>query len=163
MSGKNIKPNIPSTETNHLPRLDNPIEEIQLDLIGPITVDNRRFHILLPMDRFSKWPAASFCTSTDRETALKFLEQYIELNGVTKTIRTNKATAFMGRLFGDFCKKHYIKPIYGTPYTHTPTGLVERGVITLKKNLLPNIKAGERFSKALDLSLDVIRKTPHSR
>ena len=47
MSSKSIEPNIPSTETNHLPRLDNPNEEIQLDFIGPITIDNRPFHILL--------------------------------------------------------------------------------------------------------------------
>ena len=163
MSGKSIKSDIPSTEKNHLPRLENPNEEIQLDFIGPITVDNRRFHILLSMDRFSKWPAASFCTSTDGETAIKFLEQYIQLNGVPKTIRTDKATAFTGRSFRNFCKEHYIKLIYGTLYIHTPTGLVERGVRTLKENLLTNIKARERFSKALDLSLDVMRKTPHSR
>ena len=53
--------------------------------------------------------------------------------------------------------------IYGTPYIHTPTGLVERGVKTLKENLLTNIKAGERLGKALDLSLDVMRKTPHTK
>ena len=33
----------------------------------------------------------------------------------------------------------------------------------MKKNLLTNIKAGERFGKALDISLDVMRKTPHTR
>ena len=109
------------------------------------------------MDRYSKWPAASFCTSTDGETAVKFLDQHIRLNGIPKIIRTDKATAFTRRLFRDFCKKHYIKLIYGTPYIHTPTGLVELGVRTLKENLLTNIKAGERFGKALDISLDVLR------
>ena len=163
MSGKNSKPDISSTEKNNLPRLDNPNEEIQLDFIGPITVDNRRFHILLSMDRFRKWPAASTCTSIDGETAIKFLEQYIQLNGVPETIRTDKVTAFTGRLFRDFCKKHFIKLICGTPYIPTPTGLVERGVRTLKEILLKNIKARERFSKALDLALDVMRKTPHPR
>ena len=54
MSGKNIKPNLPSTETNSLPPLDNPNEEIQLDFIGPMTENNRRIHILLSMDRYSK-------------------------------------------------------------------------------------------------------------
>ena len=115
------------------------------------------------MDRFGRWLAASFCTSTDGETAVKFLEQYIQLNGIPKTIRTDKATAFTGHLFRDFCTKHYITLIYGTPYIHIPTGLKERGVRTLKENLLTNIKAVEHFSKALDLSLDVMRKTPHSR
>ena len=146
MSGKNIKPNLPSTETNRLPLLDNPNEEIQLDFICP-TENNRRFYILLSKDRYSKWPATSFCTSKDGETAVKFLDQNIRLNGITKTIRTDKYTAFTGRLFRDFCKKHYIKLIYGTPYIHSPTGLVERGVRTLKENLLTNIKAGERFEK----------------
>ena len=128
MSSKNIKPNLPSTATNSLPPLDNPNEEIQLDFIGPMTENNRRFYIFLSMNRYSKWPAASFCTSTDGKTAVKFLDQYIRLNGIPKTIRTDKTTAFTGRLFRDFCKKLFIKLIYGTPYIHTPTGLVERGV-----------------------------------
>ena len=69
----------------------------------------------------------------------------------------------MGRLFRNFCKKHYTKLIYGTPYIHTPTSVVEQGVRTLKENLLTNIKAGERSGKALDLSLDVMIKTPHTK
>ena len=159
MSGKSIKPYKPSTEKNNLPPVNSPNEEIQLDFIGPITDNHRRFYILLSIDRYSKWPEASFCKYTDGETAVKFLEQFIQLNGVPKTIRTDKAAAFTGRLFRDFCKKHYIKLIYGTPYIHTLTGLVERGVRTLKENLLTNIKARERLGKALDLSLDVMRKT----
>ena len=163
MSGKSIKPNIHSTEKNSLSPVNSPNEEIQLDFIGTITDNHRRFYILLSIDRYSKWPTASYCKYTDGETAVKFLEHYIQLNGIPKTIRTDKATAFTGRLFRDFCKKHYIKLIYGTPYIHTPTGLVERGVRTLKENLLTNFKAGEQFGKALDLSLDVMRKTPHTK
>ena len=115
------------------------------------------------MDRFSKWPAASFCKSTESQTAVKFLEQYVILIDIPKTIRTDKATAFTSRSFRIFCKEHQIKLIYGTPYIHTPTGLVERGVRTLKEFLLTNIKAGESFGKALDMALDVMRKTPHTR
>ena len=163
MSGESIKPYIPSTEENNLTPVNSPNKEIQLDFIGPIKDNHRRFYILLSIDRYSKWPAPSFCKYTDGETAVKFLEQYIQLNGIPKTIRTDKATAFTGRLFRDFCKKHFIQLIYGTPYIHTPTGLVERGVRTLKENLLTNIKAGERLGKALDLSLDVMRKTPHTK
>ena len=142
--------------------MSNPNEEIQLEYIGLITENNRRFYILLFIHRFSKWPAASYCTSTDGETAVKFLEQYIRLNGLPKTIRTNKATAFTGGLFRDFCKRHNFKLIYRIPYILTTTGLVELGVRTLKQNLLTNIKAGERFGKALDMSLEVMRKTPRT-
>ena len=37
---------------------------------------------------------------------------------------------------------------------------MERGV---KESLLTSIKAGENFGKALDMALDVMRKTPHTR
>ena len=73
------------------------------------------------------------------------------------------ATAFTGRQFREFCKNKVIKLIYGTPYIHTPTALVEQGVRTLKENLLTNIKDGEPFGKALDLALNVMRTTPHTR
>ena len=112
-SGKMIRPNIPNTEKSNLARLDNINEDIQLDFIGPITINNRLCHILLTMDRFSKWPAASFCTSTDGESATKIPEQYIQLNVTPKIKKTDKATAFTGRLFTDICKKIYIKLIYG--------------------------------------------------
>ena len=91
------------------------------------------------------------------------MEQYCNLNGIPKTIRTDKATAFTGRQFREFCKNKFIKLIYGTPYIHTPTGLVERGVRTLKENLLTNIKDGKPFGKALDLVLNVMRTTPNTR
>ena len=47
MSGKNIKPSIPSSETNNLPPSSSPNDEILLNFIGPITEHNRRFYILL--------------------------------------------------------------------------------------------------------------------
>ena len=147
MSGKNIKPDIPSTGKNQLPLLSEPNEEIQLDFIGPIKEKNKKFHILLSIDLYSKRPAASLCKTTDGQTAVRFLEQNIILNGIPKTIRTDKDTAFTGRLFREFCKNHQTKLVYGTPYIHTPTGLFERGVRTLKETLLTNVNAGEKSAK----------------
>ena len=49
-------------------------------------------------------------------------------------------------------------------HTYIPqTGLVERGVRTLKEIVLTNVKAGKSFGKALDMALGVMRKTPHTR
>ena len=47
MSGKNIKPYIPNTETVNISRLKSPNQEIQLDFIGPITESNRRFFYIV--------------------------------------------------------------------------------------------------------------------
>ena len=124
-------------------RLSFPNEEIQLDQSQKTTVGAF----------CCRWPAASFFTSTDGETLIKFLKQYLQLNSIPETSRTDNATAFTGRLFRDFFKKHYFKIIYGTPYIQTPTGLVERIVRTLKENYLTIIKAGEQFGKALEMSL----------
>ena len=115
LSGKSIKPHIPKTEQTSLPLLGAPNDEVQLDFIGPITDQNRRFYILLSMDRYSKWPAASLCKTADGETAIKFVEQYCNLNGIPKSIQTDKLTAFIGRQFRRFCRNEFIKLKYGTP------------------------------------------------
>ena len=91
MAGKNIKPQLPMTEINCLPPVEKTKQEIQLD-------------ILLSIDRYSRWPAACICEAPTGKTAKNFLEQYITLNGLPQTIRTDKGTAFTGKEFRDFCK-----------------------------------------------------------
>ena len=162
MTGKNIKPLIPFTEKNKLPKLDKPNEEIQLDFIGPISVKQRNIYILLSVDRYSKWPAACLTKSPNGTTVVKFLEQYVRLNGVPKVIRTDQGTAFTGRTFRDYCKTKFIKLIYGTPYLHTATGLVERGVRTLKDYMMANLNDGHTFNESLDKALETMRMTCHS-
>ena len=162
MAGKNIKPQIPMTEINYLPPVEKTNQEIQLDFIGPKRSKHRRFYILLSIDRYSRWPAACICESPTGKTAKNFLEQYITLNGLPQTIRTDKGTAFTGKEFREICKSLNIKLIYGTPYIHTPTGLVERGIRTLKEYLRKNLEEGYNINEALSRSLNVMRTTVHS-
>ena len=89
------------------------------------------------------------------------MEQYITLNGLPQTIRTDKGTAFTKKEFRDFCYSLNIKLIYGTPYVHTPTGLVERGIKSLKDYLRTNLEAGYVINEALSRSLNVMRMTVH--
>ena len=79
-----------------------------------------------------------------------------------KTNRTDNGTAFTGRELRDFCKSLNIKLIYGTPYIHTPTGTVERGIKTLNENLRTNLEEGYNLNEALNSSLNIIRTTFHS-
>ena len=55
-----------------------------------------------------------------------------------------------------------IKLKYGTPYIHTPTGLVERGIKTLKDYMKTNLWDGCTLNEALARSLNVMRTTVHS-
>ena len=109
MAGKSIKPQIPMSEINYLPPADKPNQEIQLDFIGPIRFKQRRFYILISIDRYGRWPAACISEAPTGKTAKTFLEQYILLNGIPQTIRTDKGTAFTGNEFRTACKKLNIK------------------------------------------------------
>ena len=97
--------------------------------------------------------------SPDRKTANNFLEQYTTMDGLPQTIKTAKGTAFTGKEFRETCKYLNIKLIYGTPNIHTPTGLVERGIRTLKEYLRTNLEEGYNINEA---SLNIMRTTVHS-
>ena len=79
-----------------------------------------------------------------------------------QTIRTDKGTTFTGKKFRDFCKNINSKLIHGTPYMHTPSGLVERGNKTLKDYMRANSWDGCTINEALSRSLNVMRTTVHS-
>ena len=91
------------------------------------------------------------------------MEQYTVLNGIPQTIRTDKGTAFTGREFRQTCKNLNIKLIYGTPYIHTATGLVERGIKTLKDLMRTNLQDKCNLNEALYQALMVMRMTVHSK
>ena len=161
-TSESIKPQIPMSEINYLPPTDKLNEEIQLDFIGPIKFKQQRFFILISIDRYSRWPAACICEAPNGKTAKTFLEQYILLNGIPQVIRTDKGTVFTGNEFRSTCKKLNIKLIYGTHYIHTATGLVERGIKTLKDLMKANLEDKCTVNEALSRSLNVMRTTIHS-
>ena len=103
------------------------------------------------------------CEAPTSKTAKNFLQQYILLNGIPQVIRTDKGTAFTGKEFRQMCENLHIKQIYGTPYTHTATGLVERGIKTLRYLMRSNLKDKSNLNDALYQSLMVMRKTIHSK
>ena len=118
--------------------------------------------MLISIDRYSRWPAACMCKASTGKTAKSFLEQYILLNGITQTIRTDKDTAFTGNKFRSVCKTLNIKLIYGTSYLHTATGLVERSIKILKDFMRTNRVDNCTVGEALSRSLTVMRTTVHS-
>ena len=55
-AGKNLKPMIPSSETSRLEPAKFPLEEIQIDFLGPLVNEKgkKRF-VITAIDNFSKW------------------------------------------------------------------------------------------------------------
>ena len=140
MADKSVKPQIPMSEVNYLPPAEKPDPKFQVDFIGPIRFKQLRYFILISIDRYSIWPAACICQAPTGKIATTFLKQYILLNGIPQALRTDKGTAFTGgKEFRIMCKNQNRTLIYGTPYIHTATCPVERGIKTLKDLMRTNL------------------------
>ena len=152
-----------STEKNNLEILTEPNQEIQLDFAGPIISKTRGdTYILVAIDRFSKWPTAHICKSTNARTVLKFLTRYFTDNGTPRVIRTDNGSCFKSNEFKQFCDGQNIKWIRCTPNLHTGTGLVERLIRTIKSLTRANTADGLTFEENVQLAIKTIRQTPHS-
>ena len=158
-AGKNIVTQNPSTEKNNLEILTEPNEEIQLDFAGPIKSKTRGdIYVLVAIDRFSKWPTAQICKSTDTRTVLKFSTKYFTDNGTPRIIRTDNGSCFKSNEFKQFCDGHNIKRIRYTPNLHTGTGLVERTIRTIKSFTRANMADGLIFEDSVQLAMRTIRQ-----
>ena len=132
-AGKNLKTRLPQSEINRLEILTEPGQEIQLGFAGPIKSKSRGdVYILVAIDRFSKWPTAQICESTDSRTVINVLTKYCTDNGTPRTTCTDNGSCFKSQEFKDYCNGENIKKIRCTPNFLTGTGLVERTIRTIK-------------------------------
>ena len=105
--GKNLKPIILKSKIAQLPPLQEPNEEIQLDFAGSITDEQQKdSHILASVDRFSRYPHAKVYNNCDTDTAIEYLEKYIQFHDIPRNIRCDQAQAFKSRQFEIFCNNH---------------------------------------------------------
>ena len=152
-AGKNITTQIPSTEKNNLEILTDPNQEIQLDFAGPIKWKTRGdVYILVAIGRFSEWPTAQICKSTDTRTILKVLTKYFADNGTPQCIRTDNGSCFKSNEFKQFCNGENNKRIRCTPNLHTGNGLVERTIRTLKSLTRATMADGLIFEESVQLA-----------
>ena len=118
---------------------------------------------LVAIDRFTKWPTAQICKSTDTRTVLKFFTKYFADNGTPQCIRTDNGSCFKSNEFEQFCNGENIKRIKCTPNLHTGTGLVQRTIRTIKSLTRANMADGLIFEESVQSAKKTIRQTPHSR
>jgi hypothetical protein len=66
-------------------------------------------HLLVAIDKFSKWIEVRPLTSIGSEQALAFFTYIIHRFGVPNSIITDNGTQFTGKKFLDFCEGHHIR------------------------------------------------------
>jgi ribonuclease HI/transposase InsO family protein len=126
-----------------------------LDLVGPLQKAPKGFtHLLVAIDKFSKWIEVRPLTSIRSEQAMAFFTNIIHRFGIPNSIITDNGTQFTGKKFLDFCEDHHIHVDWATVAHPMTNGQVERGNDMILQGLKPRIyndlnKFGKRWIKEL--------------
>jgi ribonuclease HI/transposase InsO family protein len=137
-----------------------------LDLVGPLQKASGGYtHLLVAIDKFSKWIKVRPQNSIRSEHAVAFFTNIIHRFGVLNSIITDNGTQFTGRKFLDFCEDHHIRVDWATVAHPMTNGQVERANGMILQGLKPRIyndlnKFGRRWMKELPLVVWSLRTTP---
>ena len=127
--GKNLKYAIPAKQFKaHTPCIV-PNQEIQIDFAGPINKEC--------IDRFSKYPSAELVDNANASNVIKFLDNYIQIHGVPRSLRIDQARCLVNRPSSskNFCMKNNITLKPALANAHRAIGLIERLIGTIKQRL----------------------------
>jgi transposase InsO family protein len=81
-----------------------------LDIVGPLRKAPGGYtHLLVVVDKFSKWIEARPITNLQIEQAVTFFTNIIHQFGVSNSIITDKGSQFTSRKFLEFCDKYHIR------------------------------------------------------
>ena len=134
--GKNLKSIIPAKKFKaHTPCIV-PNQEIQIDFAGPMnTKKENEINILTCIDIFSKYPSAELVDNANASNVMKFLDNYIQIHGVPRSLRIDQARCLVGNQVKKFSMKNNITLIPAPANDHRAIRLVERLIGTIKQRL----------------------------
>jgi ribonuclease HI/transposase InsO family protein len=137
-----------------------------LNLVGPLQKTPGGFsHLLVAIDKFSKWIEVRPLTSIRSEQAVAFFTNIIHRFGVPNSIITENGTQLTWKKFLDFCEDHHIRVDWATVAHPMTNGQVERANGMLLQGLKPRIyndlnKFGKQWMKELPSVVWSLRTTP---
>ena len=111
-----------------------------LNLVGPLQRAAGGYtHLLVAIDKFSKWIEARPITNIHSELAVLFFTDIIHRFGIPNVIITDNGTQFTGKKFLDFCDQHHIRVNWSTIAHPRTNGQVERANGMILQGLKPRI------------------------
>jgi transposase InsO family protein len=122
-------------------------------------------HLLVAIDKFSKWVEVRPITNLRVEQAVSFFTDIIHRFGVPNSIVTDNGSQFTSRKFLEFCDKYHIR-VDWVVVTHPQTnGQVERANGMILQGLKPRIfdtlnKSGRRWLQELPAVVWSLTTTP---
>ena len=135
-TGKNLKSFIPANKWAPLILCKVLKWEIQIYFGGPIYNEkNQEVYFLACIDRFSKFPSAEVFDRANADNILKFLQEYVLLHGVPRSIKLDQAWCQTSQRIKAFFNQNNIQLIEDPIHDQRAIGLVERLIQTIKNRL----------------------------
>jgi transposase InsO family protein len=137
-----------------------------LNLVGPLQKAPGGFtHLLVAIDKFSKWIEVRPLTSIGSEQAVALFTNIIHRFGIPNSIITDNGTQFTRKKFLDFCEGHHIRVDWSAVAHPMTNRQVERANGMILQGLKPRIyndlnKFGKRWIKELPSVVWSPRTTP---
>jgi transposase InsO family protein len=137
-----------------------------MDIIGPLRKALGGFtHLLVTIDKFSKWVEVHPITNLMAEQAVTFFTDIVYRFGVPNSIIIDNGSQFTGRKFLEFYDKFHIRvdwAVVAHPHTN---GQVERANGMILQGLKPRIfnklnKSGRKWLQELPAVVWSLRTTP---
>jgi ribonuclease HI/transposase InsO family protein len=133
------KSNIPAHVLQTIP-ITWPFAVWGLDIVGPLLKAPGGFtHLLVAIDKFSKWVEVRPITNLRAEQAVTFFTDIVHRFGVPNSIITDNGSQFTGRKFLEFCFKFHIRVDWAAVAHPQTNGQVERANDMILQGLKPRI------------------------
>jgi ribonuclease HI/transposase InsO family protein len=111
-----------------------------LDIVGPLRKALGGYtHLLVAIDKFSKWVEVRPITNQKAEQAMTFFTDIIYRFGVPNSIITDNGSQFTGRKFMEFCDKFHIRVDWAAVAHPQTNGQVECANDMILQCLKPRI------------------------
>jgi transposase InsO family protein len=122
-------------------------------------------HLLVAIDKFSKWVEVYPITNLRAEQAMTFFTDIIYRFGVPNSIITDNGSQFTDRKFLEFCDKFHIRVDWAAVAHPQTNGQVERANGMILQGLKPRIfdrlnKSGRKWLQELPAVVWSLRTTP---
>jgi transposase InsO family protein len=137
-----------------------------LDIVGPLRKAPGGYtHMLVAIDKFSKWVEVRPITNLKAEQAVTFFTDIIHRFGVPNSIITDNGSQFTGRKFLEFCDEFHIRVDWAAVAHPQTNGQVERANGMILQGLKPRIfnrlnKSGRKWLQELSAVVWSLRTTP---
>jgi transposase InsO family protein len=143
---------------------EEPMERVQIDLIGPMANSAGYSYIMTIIDGFSRWVEAIPLTNKRAETvAWAILTQWICRHGWMKILHSDNGTEFVNETLKHLCEWLGMRRTTTTPYHPQGNGLCERANQAIKRATTAIVIAqGTKWHDALPLALWCIRSAINS-